>query len=238
VSLHGIYSAVARLRFPSPAWSCVWPEPRLVRKLEHRTPRYIYDWLQQMRYERWHADDPWLTPEAIRMLTKLLRPTDRGVEFGSGRSTAWFAQRVAALTSVEHNEQWYDTVSAGLQARGLANVDYVLAPRDQPDHHGDESRYARVALGFADASMDFALMDGAYRDFSAKFILPEIKPGGMLIIDNVNWFLPSPSRSPNSRTHQLGPDGDIWQEVASELRRWRTIWTTSGIWDTAIFFKP
>ena len=81
-------------------------------------------------------------------------------------------------------------------------------------------------------------MDGAYRDFSAKFILPKIKPGGMLIIDNVNWFLPSQSRSPNSRTHQLGPDGDIWREVASELKGWRTIWTTSGIWDTAIFFKP
>jgi predicted O-methyltransferase YrrM len=209
-----------------------------MRKIAHRTPRYIYHRIRQMLYERSHRDDPWLTPAAIRLLESLLRPADRGAEFGSGRSTIWFAERVAALTSVEHDEQWYEAISAKLKERRLANVDYILARPDQPVELGDQSTYARTALGFPDAGLDFALVDGHYRDYSAKFILPKIKSGGILIIDNVNWYLPSESRAPNSRTRALGPNGKIWAEVAGELAQWRSIWTSSGVWDTAMFIRP
>jgi predicted O-methyltransferase YrrM len=212
--------------------------PGLVARMGHRTPRYIYHRTRQMLYERGHHDDPWLTPAAIRLLTSLLRPADRGVEFGSGRSTVWFAGRVAALTSVEHDAHWYEAVSARLKEGGLANVDYILAPIDQPPERGADSAYARHALDFADESLDFALVDGAYRDYSAKFILPKVKSGGMLIIDNVNWFLPCESHAPNSRTPALGPKGPAWAEVAAELSHWRSIWTSSGVWDTAVFIKP
>jgi predicted O-methyltransferase YrrM len=210
----------------------------LSRALRHRTPRYIYHRARQMAYERGHGDDPWLTPAAIRLLGTLLRPADRGLEFGSGRSTIWFARRVCALTSVEHDQQWYETVSARLKARGLGNVDYVLAPGDQPMECGGESAYARTALVFPDVSLDFVLVDGRYRDYSAKFVLPKIKPGGMIIIDNVNWYLPCQSKAPHSRTDSLGPITPIWAEVAQELASWRSIWTSSGVWDTAIFIKP
>ena len=209
-----------------------------MRKTAHRTPRYIYYRTRQMFYERAHGDDPWLTPAAIRLLESLLRPADRGAEFGSGRSTIWFAERVAALTSVEHDEQWYRAISARLKEHRLANVDYILARPDQPVESGGKSTYARTALGFPDASLNFALVDGHYRDYSAKFILPKIKSGGILIIDNVNRYLPSESRAPNSRTHALGPKGKIWAEVAEELAQWRSIWTSSGVWDTAMFIRP
>lgn len=213
------------------------PAPGLFRALGHRTPRYIYNRTRLLIYERGHADAPWLTPAAIGLLESLLRPADRGVEFGSGRSTAWFARRVAALTSVEHDERWHETVTATLQARGLRNVDCILAPGDQPMERGGDSAYARTALSFPDDSIDFALVDGRYRDYSAKFILPKIKPGGMLIIDNVNWYLPCQSKAPNSRTAALGPLTPVWAEVAAELAGWRSIWTTSGVCDTAIFIK-
>jgi hypothetical protein len=102
---------------------------------------------------------------------------------------------------------------------------------------GGDSAYARTALSFAEQSIDFALVDGHYRDYSAKFILPKIKPGGMLIIDNVNWYLPCQSKAPNSRTAALGPLTPAWAEVAAELAGWRSIWTSSGVWDTAIFIR-
>jgi predicted O-methyltransferase YrrM len=168
-----------------------------ISKMRHRTPRYVYHRVRLALYERAHPDDPWLTPRAIRLLESLLRPVDRGLEFGSGRSTVWFAGRVAELTSVEHDQRWYESVSATLRQRGLGNVDYILTPQDRPTELGDRSAYARVALAFADESLDFALVDGAYRDHTAKFVLPKIKPGGLLIIDNVNWYLPSRSRAPN-----------------------------------------
>jgi predicted O-methyltransferase YrrM len=203
----------------------------------HRSPRYVYNRLQQMRYERAHPGAPWLTPAAIRLLGGLLRPADRGAEFGSGRSTAWFASRVAALTSVEHDTGWHAAVSAQLKDRGLDTVDYILAPKDQPLERGGDSAYAKTAHGFANDSLDFALVDGHYRDYSAKFIMPKLRPGGMLIIDNVNWYLPCESKSPNSRTAATGPATAVWSEVWQQLRDWRTIWTSSGVWDTAIFIK-
>jgi predicted O-methyltransferase YrrM len=207
------------------------------RPLRHLTPGYVYNRLRQMRYEHAHAEDPWLTPAAIALLGSLLRREDTGVEFGSGRSTIWFAARVHALTSVEHDEQWYKAVAARLREQGFDNVDYILAPGDQPLERGDESRYARTALAFSDGSIDFALIDGHYRDYTAKFILPKIKPGGVLIVDNAHLCLPCQSKSPGARTAELGPSTPVWAEVWEELSGWRSIWTSSGVWDTAIFMK-
>jgi predicted O-methyltransferase YrrM len=204
----------------------------------HRTPRYVYHRARQLRYERAHPDAPWLTPAAIGLLGTLLRPADRGAEFGSGRSTLWFAARVSALTSVEHDPRWHESVSARLAEHGLGNVDSVLAPEDQPVEHGGDSAYARTALSFSDRSLDFALVDGHYRDYSAMFVMPKIKPGGMLVIDNVNWYLPCTSRAPNSRTAELGPATAVWADVWRQLAGWRIIWTSSGVWDTAIFIRP
>jgi predicted O-methyltransferase YrrM len=190
-----------------------------------------------MLYQRAHPDDPWLTATANGLLSTLLCPADRGLEFGSGRSTVWFARRVSALTSVEHDERWHTRISAALKSSNLGNVDYVLASGDDPMEPGGESAYAKVALAFPDTSLDFALIDGRYRDYCAKFALPKIKQGGMLIIDNVNWYLPCKSKAPNSRTAELGPKTSAWAEVADELADWRTIWTSSGVTDTAIFIR-
>ena len=66
-------------------------------------------------------------------------PADREAEFGSGRSTVWFAERVATLTSVEHDERWYEAVSAKLKERRLANVDCILARPDQPVEFGGQN---------------------------------------------------------------------------------------------------
>jgi predicted O-methyltransferase YrrM len=170
------------------------------------TPRYICNRVRDLLYQRTHPTDPWLTPAAIGMLSTLLHPADRGAEFGSGRSTLWFAARVAALTSVETNTQGHEKVTNQLKERGV--------------------------------SLDFALMDGYYRDYAAKFIMPKVKPGGILILDNINWHLPSQSKAPGTRTAELGPATSTWAEIGQELAGWRRIWTSNGVWDTAIFFKP
>jgi predicted O-methyltransferase YrrM len=217
------------------AWPTAAPRPA---SRSHRTPRYLYHRTRQLLFERAHPDAPWLTPAAIELLGTLLRPADRGVEFGSGRSTLWLAARVAALTSVEQDEQWHAAVNAMLGERGLGNVDYILAPKDAPEDRGADSAYARAALAFDDGSLDFALVDGHYRDYSTQFILPKVRPGGLLVIDNVNWYLPSQSKAPASRTPALGPANETWALIERELSGWRRIWTSSGVWDTAIFIKP
>jgi predicted O-methyltransferase YrrM len=208
-----------------------------VRRMTHWTPRYVFHRTRQLVYEHGHPDDPWLTPAATRLLTAMLRPSDRGVEFGSGRSTLWFAERVAHLTSVEEDEQWHRSVAAKLASRGVTNVDLILAPYDQPEHLGDRSEYVSTLCRFPDSSIDFALIDGAYRAHTVRLAMPRIRPGGLMIIDNVNWYLPSRTRAPASRSVAAGPD-DQWHDLARDLADWRLIWTGSGVWDTAIYVRP
>jgi hypothetical protein len=111
----------------------------------HLTPRYVCNRIRDLVYQRAHPTDPWLTPEAIGLLATLLHPTDRGAEFGSGRSTLWFAARVAELTSVETNARWHEAVTRQLKERSVDNVDCILVPEDHPAENGD-GPYAKVAL--------------------------------------------------------------------------------------------
>ena len=207
------------------------------RAIGHWTPRYVCARARQAMYQRTHPDAPWLTPEAISLLSSMLRPSDVGVEFGSGRSTLWLARRCAHLTSVEHDEMWHAKVSRALVDEGITHVDCQCHPHDQPDTAGDRSAYVRVAQVLGDESIDFALVDGAYRDYVALSLLPKIKQGGLLVIDNVNWFLPSPTMSPASIPRSAAPANAVWEQAAAALIGWRRIWTTCGVWDTAIFVK-
>ena len=65
-----------------------------MRKIGHWTPRYVVNRVAWFVYERRNMDKPWLTPRAVELLSELILPTDTGIEWGSGRSTAWFAKRL------------------------------------------------------------------------------------------------------------------------------------------------
>jgi predicted O-methyltransferase YrrM len=207
------------------------------RDISHWTPRYIQARTRQVLYQKAHPDAPWLTPHAIRLLTTMLRPSDIGAEFGSGRSTLWLARRCAHLISVEHDQVWHAKVAGMIARQGIQHVDYQCHPADAPEAAGDRSAYAQVARSVDDGSLDFALVDGAYRGHVALFLLPKIKPGGMLIIDNVNWYLPSPGSCPNSMRSSLPSASSAWVDVAAILGGWRRIWTSNGVWETAIFIN-
>jgi predicted O-methyltransferase YrrM len=209
-----------------------------MRTFRHWTPRYISDRIAAILYRSRYPDRPWLTPTANEILTSFIRESDVGLEFGSGNITIWFAKRVRHLTSVEHNDSWYNHVHQILKDESYDNVAYHLMPRDKEDTEGDDSAYVRQIDGFSPNSIDFVLVDGIYRDFCVLGVLPLIRPGGILIIDNVNKYLPSDSRSPNSRSHQAGPNGETWVKAHQALHSWRTIWTSSGVWDTAIYIRP
>jgi predicted O-methyltransferase YrrM len=206
-------------------------EGTLVRRIGHLTPRYILDRVSVIVDELRYPSHPWLTADAVKILATVIRPGDTGVEFGSGRSTVWLAQRLATLVSVEMDKRWYHRIRGELQSAGVAHkVDYRLIVTDR--------EYAEQANSFAANSVDFCLVDGAVRDQCTLLMLPKLRRGGVLAIDNVNWFLPDDgSRSPNSRRSRDGYATEIWQEVERELRNWRMIWTSNGVTDTAIWFK-
>jgi predicted O-methyltransferase YrrM len=150
----------------------------------------------------------------------------------------WFASRIRHLTSIEHNEGWYTSVKRDLERNGFRNVDYHLIPKDKEENEAGEAAYVRLIDQIETKSLDFVLVDGVYRDHCTLEGLRVLRPGGVLIIDNVNWFLPCNSFSPNSRTLDQGPRSATWEEVYRQISPWRTIWTSSGVTDTAFYFKP
>ena len=103
---------------------------------------------------------------------------------------------------------------------------------------GSSSDYVGVANEFADESVDFVLIDGIHRGAVAMHVTPKVRRGGLVVIDNVNWYLPSNSRSPASRTLDDGPAEANWETFSRMTKDWRRIWTSSDVWDTLILFKP
>ena len=71
----------------------------LGRRVRHITPRYVVDRCARWLYEHRYTDAPWLTPQAVAILSTALRRTDNGLEYGSGR-TLWFAKRTNSLLEV------------------------------------------------------------------------------------------------------------------------------------------
>lgn len=202
------------------------------RSFSHITPRYIKNRLLVILDERNYPKNPWITAHAVRLLQGLIKPTDIGVEFGSGRSTTWFANRLQQLTSVESNPEWYAIVKKQLEETGLdAKVDYRLCTND--------ANYAHQALTFADGSINFCLVDGAARDHCALNMIPKMKAGGILVVDNVNLYLPNDeTHSPNSLRMRNGAASEVWTAFEQSVSGWRKIWTTNGVSDTTIWIKP
>lgn len=209
----------------------------LKRRVGHWTPRYVWDRCLVKWYELRNPDSPWLTRDAIHILAEWLTSKDQGLEFGSGRSTVWFASRVAKLTSVEHDKNWHDRVIEKMRKAGLGNVQYLFREVEESIGAGEFNPYADVASQFPDASLDFVLIDGATRSACALVTLAKVRPGGLLIVDNANWSLPSDSRSPASRSRLDGPVSSEWQLFWDRVASWRCIWTSNGVTDTAIFIR-
>jgi hypothetical protein len=208
-----------------------------MKHIAHWTPRYIVNRIGWFVYEKRNLDKPWLTPRATELLAEMLLPTDTGLEWGSGRSTTWLARRLKHLTSIEDNREWYDRVSKRLEEQKLTNVTYLYAPSPAEDESASTSEYVTLCSRIAEGSLGFALIDGYARGYCAEAVIPKIAVGGLLVIDNANWYFDHPTYSPSSRVGQ-GPPSERWAAIARSLSSWRLIWTTQGISDTAIWIRP
>lgn len=194
---------------------------------KHWTPRYVVDRVAAYVFQKLNPDAPWLTPQAISILDSWLQPCDVGLEWGAGRSTLWIGKRVARLDSVECDPRWHKYVSERAPPSVTCHF-FPYFPGEDPSQP-----YVRFADSFADQSLDFVLVDGIGRAHCAAVALRKLKPGGLLIIDNANWFIPHETRSPT--TPQESP---TWNGIIAVLSRWRCIWTSNGVNDTGFWVKP
>ena len=201
------------------------------RSFRHWTFRYVKNRVIQILYEKTHPNDPWLTRQSVHILAELLQDTDTGLEFGSGRSTIWFAQRTSRVISIEHDFKWYQSVGQKIQDLNLeSKIDYRYCD--------NIAEYVGQIDSLEDNSIDYCLIDGKARDECALKVLPKLKHEGILIIDNINLYLPNASRSPNSIRRFDNTNDSAWTSVQIQIDSWEMVWTTNGVSDTALWIKP
>jgi SAM-dependent methyltransferase len=188
-------------------------------------------------YRYFHPDLPWISPQANDFLSRYLAPDFDGIEYGSGRSTLYFSKKVHSLVSIEHDPFWYTKISEQLKKNNITNVEYHLFPREN-ENQPELEKYVQYAGNLNADSLDFALIDGIYRDYCTKKILPVLRPGGILIIDNVNRYIPGKTCSPYSIGDNHPPLTQLWAELNQIIMTWRCLWSSNGVSDTAIYFKP
>ncbi|MCB9799926.1 MAG: hypothetical protein H6757_04125 [Candidatus Omnitrophica bacterium] len=207
----------------------------------HWTPRYVACRIFEMGHRLIYSQSPWLTWQVNYFLNAYLKETDKGFEIGSGFSTLWFAKRVGHLTSIEGNLQWFNKIQKLIRNRGVDNITYHLVDEGTQSFDDLKRRCVEIIENMPDA-LDFGLSDGLCRALMAEKIADKLKPGGVLIVDDINWFLPSNSKTPWSRSIQDGIKNDDetgeWQKFYDKVKDWHVVWTSNGVKDTALYFKP
>jgi hypothetical protein len=134
-----------------------------------RLPRHARMFVARRVLKR-HPRLPWWTLAVVERVDELLQPGWAAVEFGSGMSTQWLAERVATLLSVEHDPTWFAHVGKTLPA----NVRYELRP---------SQTYADLS-DLTDGSIDFVVVDGLVRSACVESAIPKLRRGGYLYLDN------------------------------------------------------
>ncbi|NNC73133.1 MAG: hypothetical protein HKN78_09705, partial [Sphingomonadaceae bacterium] len=122
----------------------------------------------------WRPARPWIAYDGQALIDRHLRSDARILEFGSGMSTRWYAQRAVQVISHESNPEWHALVSRQLEQ--CSNV--VLLNR--AIGHG----YHEIDPLYADTRFDFVMVDGYDREQCVLSGLKHLASGGMLYLDN------------------------------------------------------
>ncbi len=193
--------------------------------------------LLKLNYNRFRdkiPNSPWLSPVAIDFFDKFLDSDMIGLEYGSGYSTQFYAERVNKIVAVEHHKEWYQKIKSQLSEIGLKNVEYRHIPKGQKRKLKTSELFPQLPASFELSShylkyfeyikqypnnyFDFIIIDGRARVESGLNAMPKLKSSGLLVLDN-------------SERERYAPLVEI-------LSKWPHAHTTSGLTDTSFFIKP
>lgn len=121
---------------------------------------------------------PWLPFRLIDELESRVGADSRVFEYGGGGSTLWFLSRGAQVVTVEHHPGW----AAELRRR-VTSERWTMVERSPAD---DYAAYVAAIDEHADDSFDVVVVDGRERARCLTAALPKVKPGGLLVVDDVD----------------------------------------------------
>ena len=116
---------------------------------------------------------PWFTYPAIEYLRQFDLRDRRVFEWGSGNSSLFLAQRTKEVRSIEHDRAWAERAT-----EKLSNLRVEWVP---PDAYAE-------AIDRDDSIYDLIVVDAVERPRCAAAALKHLAPGGLVILDNADWF--------------------------------------------------
>ena len=126
---------------------------------------------------------PMISYRARRAIEELLTKDSQMVEFGSGNSTLWFAARTGFVLSIEDDKEWYAHVQKQCSSLNSYNVRHEFRT---------EKNYTNL-LDIQNESLDFALVDGTDREGCIRSVVPKLKRGANLYLDNSDKDMTRPN---------------------------------------------
>ncbi len=144
---------------------------------------------KQKKWEKENHDAPWLVPDSVIFLEKWLKKNMKGFEFGSGRSTKWFTNKVSFYYSVEGNLEWYNKTTDANKNNiklGRCEIVYKDTGNQLNIDLNKKNLYSNSLSKFQNNYFDFGLVDGHFRYECIEKSLRKLKKGGILIIDNTD----------------------------------------------------
>jgi hypothetical protein len=137
-----------------------------------------YGYFQSIKYalpvNKLLAPIPWYTYPAIEYIKQLDLKDKCVFEWGCGNSSLFFANRSKEVISVEDNLIWYDKINM-----------------QKPDNlflfHSENEEYVNIISRF-NKKFDIIIIDANHRYECAKIALDYLVEGGLIILDNSDWF--------------------------------------------------
>jgi len=119
------------------------------------------------------SEVPWMNYCVVAFLEQRLQNDLRLFEYGSGFSTIFFSRLVASVTSVEHDQAWFDKLTPRL----AGNVELLLR---REDANGDYCR----SIHATGQRYDVVVVDGRDRVNCIKQSLGTLSSRGVILLDD------------------------------------------------------
>ena len=186
-----------------------WQILRYSENTEHRQAmkQAKSKWLSALQPGRNSMSDEWawINFEALDWIAAQLRPDAKVFEYGGGGSTLFFLKRAGFVATVENDKQWFSALEQAIAQKGIKHwqgffreglpveadkTRDIAFPDDYKSNASGQENlsyegYARCIEQFPFAHFDLVLVDGRARPSCMTVAAPYIKPGGYLVVDNM-----------------------------------------------------
>jgi hypothetical protein len=160
---------------------------------------------------------PWLSYAAIFYLKRLDFSNCRILEFGSGGSTLFWANKAKEVISIETDRRWHEKISKVLPE----NVKIMLFEKDE---------FEKCLLALQDIKpFDVIIIDGAWRPQCALHCTKLLANTGLAILDNPDWY---------PTAHANMQENDYFEVSFSGITPMQAYSTTTNIYLTRNFSIP